>query len=263
MDSIKTYFKSSQPVEQPDPSNRMSKRMSKRMSTAVRQSVFSVPSTIDESGTEPEFKTYESFGEKYEELPAIQQNQHRFSKFSFMSNATMDSSPEDIEKARQSFRMSMTGARRTTMGYGMSGISENEQETPEDLEKARQDYRMSMSQQYRKTMMTTGTEMSDIMEGAESVTDGGSMIDDSVVDPYEKNDGNMLEELKHEIMVNYLFQQQCARLWIADGTGEVEGVMLRKSRGNYLACPPALADSVFADACVELNVQVRIFFYGI
>ncbi|KAF2149500.1 hypothetical protein K461DRAFT_231277 [Myriangium duriaei CBS 260.36] len=81
------------------------------------------------------------------------------------------------------------------------------------------------------------------------------MIGDSLADPDEKSDANLLEELKHEIMVNYLFQQQCARLWIADGTGEVEGVMLRKSRGNYLACPPALADSVFADSCVELNVQ--------
>jgi len=89
-----------------------------------------------------------------------------------------------------------------------------------------------------------------------------SQLEDSVAGSSEKDDDeepdekNVLDELKHEIMVNYLFQQQCARLWIADGTGEVEGVMLKKSRGNYLACPPALADSIFADSCVELNIQV-------
>ncbi|KAF2227264.1 glycosyl transferase family group 2-domain-containing protein [Elsinoe ampelina] len=90
--------------------------------------------------------------------------------------------------------------------------------------------------------------MSDIAE---------SVVEDSVAgsDEKEETSENILDELKHEIMVNYLFQQQCARLWIADGTGEVEGVMLKKSRGNYLACPPALADSLFADSCVELNVQ--------
>jgi hypothetical protein len=57
-------------------------------------------------------------------------------------------------------------------------------------------------------------------------------------------------------MVNYLYQQQCSRLWVSDGSGEVEGVLLRKARNQYLACPPALTGSVFAMACAELNVQV-------
>jgi hypothetical protein len=59
-------------------------------------------------------------------------------------------------------------------------------------------------------------------------------------------------------MVNYLYQQQCSRLWVSDGCGEIEGVLLRKARNHYLACPPALIGSAFAMACAYLNVQVQI-----
>jgi hypothetical protein len=68
--------------------------------------------------------------------------------------------------------------------------------------------------------------------------------------------GSYLDEIKHEVLVNYLYQQQCSRLWVSDGSGEVEGVLLRKARNQYLACPPALTGSVFAMVCAELNVQV-------
>ena len=33
----------------------------------------------------------------------------------------------------------------------------------------------------------------------------------------------MLDEIKHEVMVNYLYQQQCSQLWVSDGSGEIEG----------------------------------------
>jgi hypothetical protein len=69
----------------------------------------------------------------------------------------------------------------------------------------------------------------------------------------------MLDEIKHEVMVNYLYQQQCSHLWVSDGSGEVEGVLLRKFRGHYMACPPQLGQSAFALACAALNVQVRSF----
>ncbi len=65
-----------------------------------------------------------------------------------------------------------------------------------------------------------------------------------------------LDDIKHEVMVNYLYQQQCSHLWVADGSGDVEGVLLRKARGSYMACPPRLANSAFAMACATLNVQV-------
>jgi hypothetical protein len=65
-----------------------------------------------------------------------------------------------------------------------------------------------------------------------------------------------LDDIKHEVMVNYLYQQQCSHLWVSDGSGEIEGVVLRKTRGQYMACPPQLGSSPFAAACAALNVQV-------
>lgn len=65
----------------------------------------------------------------------------------------------------------------------------------------------------------------------------------------------MVDELKHEVMVNYLYQQQCAQLWVGDDTGELEGVLLCKARGQYMACPPQLGISPFAIACAALDVQ--------
>lgn len=67
-----------------------------------------------------------------------------------------------------------------------------------------------------------------------------------------------IDEIKHEVMVNYLYQQQCSHLWVSDGSGEVEGVLLRKARGLYMACPPQLGNSALAAACTALNVQVRV-----
>ncbi|KAK7915135.1 glycosyltransferase [Apiospora marii] len=64
-----------------------------------------------------------------------------------------------------------------------------------------------------------------------------------------------LDDIKHEVMVNYLYQQQCSHLWVSDGSGEVEGVLLRKWKGNYMACPQELGNSPFARACSELNVH--------
>jgi hypothetical protein len=71
-----------------------------------------------------------------------------------------------------------------------------------------------------------------------------------------------VDDIKHEVMVNYLYQQQCSHLWVSDGSGAIEGVLLRKTKGNYMACPPPLARSPFAVACDSLNVQVSwVFFF--
>ena len=67
---------------------------------------------------------------------------------------------------------------------------------------------------------------------------------------------SFVDDIKHEVMVNYLYQQQCSHLWVSDGSGELEGVLLRKSRNNYMACPPQLAHSSFAVACAALNCAV-------
>lgn len=54
-----------------------------------------------------------------------------------------------------------------------------------------------------------------------------------------------LEDIKHEVMVNYLYQQQCSRLWVSGGTGVLEGVVVRKTATNYLTCPRELTSSAF------------------
>lgn len=72
----------------------------------------------------------------------------------------------------------------------------------------------------------------------------------------------MIDDIKHEVMVNYLYQQQSSHLWVNPNPlpGQIsgdEGVLLRKSKGYYMACPPSLANSLFAEACTALNVHVR------
>lgn len=71
------------------------------------------------------------------------------------------------------------------------------------------------------------------------------------------NSSTYVDEIKHEVIVNYLYQQQCSNLWVHEASGELEGVLLRKSRNSYMACPPQLTKSAFGLACAALNVQVR------
>lgn len=67
-----------------------------------------------------------------------------------------------------------------------------------------------------------------------------------------------LGDIRHQVMVTHVFNQLCKARWIEDmESGQIEGVVLRKARGQYLACPDELADSPFAAACAALNVQVR------
>src|SRR5438094_8392006 len=59
--------------------------------------------------------------------------------------------------------------------------------------------------------------------------------------PSSSRSSAFIDDIKHEVMVNYLHQQQCSQMWVGDSTGETEGVVLRKSRNNYMACPPELS----------------------
>jgi len=63
-----------------------------------------------------------------------------------------------------------------------------------------------------------------------------------------------LELIRHEAMVNYLFQQQCAAMWIGYVATDNEGVMVRRNVGDYLACPPQLMESVLARGARALNL---------
>ena len=72
------------------------------------------------------------------------------------------------------------------------------------------------------------------------------------------------DDIKHEVMCNFLYQQQCSKLWITDGSGQMEGVMVKKARNEYVACPPTLAQSDFAACIAHLNVPVsNVSFKGV
>jgi hypothetical protein len=67
-----------------------------------------------------------------------------------------------------------------------------------------------------------------------------------------------INDIKCEVMVNWLHSQQEERLWIAGE--EEEGVMLKKSRGEYTCSPADLADehNGFFAAVRGLNVKVNL-----
>lgn len=92
----------------------------------------------------------------------------------------------------------------------------------------------------------TGTQSPNVLSGSSRNSLSGRSVGSSA----------FMDDIKHEVMVNYLYQQQCSRLWVSDGSGELEGVLLRKSRNVYLSCPPPLVNSLFAASCAAMNVHV-------
>lgn len=64
------------------------------------------------------------------------------------------------------------------------------------------------------------------------------------------------EDIKHDVMCNYIAQQQRTNQWIDEHSGTYQGVMIRKRLGVYSAAPRALAASHFAHKCTQLNLQV-------
>lgn len=70
-----------------------------------------------------------------------------------------------------------------------------------------------------------------------------------------------LNDIKCDVMVNWLHSQQEEKLWCA---GEYEeGVVLKKARGQYACCPAELAEepSGFLKAVELLNVRVSLLFF--
>lgn len=65
-----------------------------------------------------------------------------------------------------------------------------------------------------------------------------------------------LNEIKCDVMVNWLYQQQMEKLWTAGA--QDEGVVLKKSRGAYTCCPADIVDEPFGfyKAIQTLNVRV-------
>ena len=65
-----------------------------------------------------------------------------------------------------------------------------------------------------------------------------------------------LDGVKHQVMVNYLYQQQGNNGWRSNDESLSQGIMLRLSKDNYLTHPPQLVQSNLAGALKNLNVQV-------
>jgi hypothetical protein len=63
-------------------------------------------------------------------------------------------------------------------------------------------------------------------------------------------------DIKSDVMVNYLQQQQMERLW--NSGSPVEGVVLKKGRGNYTCSPEVLRREAggFFDQAGAMNVKV-------
>lgn len=70
-------------------------------------------------------------------------------------------------------------------------------------------------------------------------------------------DSRGVEQIKHQVILNFLWQKQRGLGWTLDTTGTREGVMIRKTRQEYIYRPAQLASSHFAAAMSMLNVQVR------
>lgn len=63
-------------------------------------------------------------------------------------------------------------------------------------------------------------------------------------------------ELKNDMMVNWLYEQQLRKQY-ASGVDPFEGVVLKKSRGNFTCCPPhmaAIPESLYA-MISQMNVR--------
>jgi hypothetical protein len=72
-------------------------------------------------------------------------------------------------------------------------------------------------------------------------------------------DEDQRENIKHQVILSFLYEKQQRHRWIAEDSGVSEGVMVRKNRHEYLCRPPALANSPLAMAMAMLNVQVWSF----
>jgi hypothetical protein len=68
---------------------------------------------------------------------------------------------------------------------------------------------------------------------------------------------DLRDNIKHQVILNFLAQKQQGHIWIQDNCGISEGVMVRKNRQEYICRPPAMANSPLSRAMALLNVQVR------
>jgi hypothetical protein len=71
-----------------------------------------------------------------------------------------------------------------------------------------------------------------------------------------------LTDIKCQIMVSWLHQQQIEKTWF-DSQAHDEGVVLKKCKGEYVCCPESLGDQSgeFCRAVEHLNVRVSLLYH--
>lgn len=63
--------------------------------------------------------------------------------------------------------------------------------------------------------------------------------------------------VQHEMIVAYLYQQQCSRCWISNMNSVEEGAFMRQSWASFVTSPVLLSQTALAEALVDLNAEVR------
>lgn len=63
-------------------------------------------------------------------------------------------------------------------------------------------------------------------------------------------------DIKCDVMINWMYQQQMELLWTAGGHDE--GVILKKSRGTYTCCPSDIIDEPFGFFASIRALNVRV-----
>ncbi len=75
---------------------------------------------------------------------------------------------------------------------------------------------------------------------------------------FRNGDRESIVDIKHDVMVNWLYQQQLEKLW--GSCLPHEGVVLKRGRGDFICCPPSLKDheSMLFQQVSLLNVKVSL-----
>lgn len=70
-----------------------------------------------------------------------------------------------------------------------------------------------------------------------------------------------LTNMKSDVMTEYLYKQQCLKLWASSNAEE--GVILKRARGDYSSCPDDLrsVQGGLFDQVVAMNVRVCAMIY--
>jgi hypothetical protein len=74
----------------------------------------------------------------------------------------------------------------------------------------------------------------------------------------QSSNKSFADDIKHEVLANYLYQKQRSHVWLSGESGASEGVLVRKSRSLYVTCPPQLAETRLAAVLGTLDCQVAM-----